>query len=292
MGWRIAVVKGSAKIDFKMNYIVVTKISEQQRIHIEEIDSLIIETTDISITAYAMCELVKNKVNVVFCDKERNPYYCLAPLNDRFDANAKVHEQLGWSDISKKSIWTEIVKRKIFMQRELLVKYGQGQEKLLKEFLEQVEFNDRTNREAHAARVYFNALFGTDFNRDDDKRRENVALNYGYSILLSSVNREIAAAGYLTQLGIFHDNIFNRYNFGSDIMEPLRPIVDSTAIRMELSKFDKDEKLKFVNLLNSEVICDGKKYYLSYAIRIYCNSIFKALSSGNADDIKWITYEL
>ncbi len=70
---------------------------------------------------------------------------------------------------------------------------------------------DSTKREGHAAKVYFNALFGMDFTRADDNPI-NAALNYGYSMILSAINREITAAGYLTQIGIFHQNTFNPFN--------------------------------------------------------------------------------
>ena len=90
---------------------------------------------------------------------------------------------------------------------------------LLQGYLEEITYGDATNREGHAAKVYFNALFGKDFTRTDDLLI-NTALNYGYSILLSAFNREIVLNGYLTQLGLFHDNMFNRFNLASDLMEP------------------------------------------------------------------------
>ena len=55
---------------------------------------------------------------------------------------------------------------------------------------------DSTNREGHAAKVYFNALFGMSFTRSADTP-VNAALNYGYSIILSAFNREVAAADIL-----------------------------------------------------------------------------------------------
>ena len=64
------------------------------------------------------------------------------------------------------------------------------------------------NREGHAAKVYFNSLFGKGFSRDD-MSSVNAALNYGYGILLSNFNKEIVADGYLTQLGIKHINEYN-----------------------------------------------------------------------------------
>jgi CRISPR-associated endonuclease Cas1 subtype II len=68
-------------------------------------------------------------------------------------------------------------------------------------------------------------LFGKKFSRNDDCSI-NAMLNYGYSIILSVFNREVVANGYITQLGLFHDNMFNQYNLSCDLMEPFRPFVD------------------------------------------------------------------
>ena len=83
---------------------------------------------------------------------------------------------------------------------------------MLSGYTEQIELADTTNREGHAAKVYFNALFGMEFTRSADIAI-NAALNYGYSMILSAFNREISANGYLTQLGIFHNNMFNHFLF-------------------------------------------------------------------------------
>lgn len=39
---------------------------------------------------------------------------------------------------------------------------------MLNEYIGQVELADASNREGHAAKVYFNALFGMDFTRSAD----------------------------------------------------------------------------------------------------------------------------
>ena len=109
-------------------------------------------------------------------------------------------------------------------------------------------------------------------------------------MLLSVINREISAAGYLNQLGICHQNTYNPFNFGCDLIEPLRPIVDSAVADLNPQKFEKEEKLVLLGLFNKEVQYDGKKQYLLYAIRLYCNSIFRSLESGEISEIKWIEY--
>ena len=71
---------------------------------------------------------------------------------------------------------------------------------------------------------------------------QQIALNYGYSIILSSFTREIVANGYITQLGLFHDNMFNQFNLASDLMEPFRPLVDKCVLGMKLEQFEHEEK--------------------------------------------------
>ena len=57
MSWRVVVVSSNAKVDYKMDYITVRTLEETRRVHISEIGVLMLESTAISITAYALCEL-------------------------------------------------------------------------------------------------------------------------------------------------------------------------------------------------------------------------------------------
>ncbi|HEY8444549.1 MAG TPA: type II CRISPR-associated endonuclease Cas1 [Bacilli bacterium] len=136
-----------------------------------------------------------------------------------------------------------------------------------------------TNREGHAAKVYFNALFGKSFNRNE-KNDINSSLNYGYTIILSQFNREIVARGFLTQLGLNHRNEFNFFNFSCDLMEPFRVIVDSFVYDNIGRTFDYNYKIDLVNLLNKKVLYCGKSYFLSNCIELYVENITDFLSSG------------
>ena len=116
--------------------------------------------------------------------------------------------------------------------------------------------------------------------------------NYGYSIILSAFTREITANGYITQLGIFHDNMFNQFNLASDLMEPFRALVDREVLNMKLGKFEHDEKMQLVNVLNQEVQIDGKIQYVNNAVKIYCKSIFDALNEDDCSLIRFYKIEL
>ncbi len=37
---------------------------------------------------------------------------------------------------------------------------------------------------------------------------------------------------YITQLGLFHDNMFNQFNFASDLMEPFSILIDREVVNM------------------------------------------------------------
>ena len=291
MSWRVVVVTSNAKVDFKMDYLVVRTLDETRRVHISEIGVLMLESTAISITSYALCELLAHKVKVIFCDQKRNPYGELLPCSGSHDSTAKIRQQMGWTNTNKEAVWTEIVRAKIRNQRDVLIHWNRPQADMLTEYLSQLQQGDSTNREGHAAKVYFNALFGMEFSRAL-ALPENAALDYGYGLILSAVNREIATAGYLTQLGIFHDNVFNAYNLGCDLMEPLRPMIDDAVMKMKPDVFEKEQKHALVRLLHADVTLDGKKHVLLYALRLYCAGVFRALQSGELEELKMIEYEL
>ncbi len=285
MGWRILKISNIAKLELKMDKLVVRYIDEQKQIFINEIDVLIIENTAVSITASLLNELLKNKVNIILCDEKRNPSATLNMLYGSHDTSDKIRKQIMWEKEIKDRVWAEIVKEKIFQQKSFLKQVNHNEYEVLENYMNDVVQGDISNREAYAAKVYFNSLFGTNFSRNYDNSI-NAALNYGYSIILSYINREIVANGYITQIGIHHDNQFNYYNLGCDFMEPFRVMIDRKVYERQYDKFDKDDKNEIINILNQEVIIDGKVQFLSNAINIYVKSLLQSLEKNNISLIK------
>ena len=286
MSWRTVIISSQAKLDYKMGYLVV-RGPETKRILIDEISMLLLENPAVSLTGCLVEALVDKKVKVIFCDSKRNPTAEVLPHHGSHDSSAKIRAQFEWSNEIKALVWQEIVTEKIRKQKELLEERSKTIEaQLLSSYIGQVEQNDVTNREGHAAKVYFNALFGMEFTRSAEVPI-NAALNYGYSIILSAFNREIAANGYLTQLGIFHNNMFNHFNLGSDLMEPFRIIIDREVVDMELAEFSKEEKHDLWRVLDEIVFIDSKKQTVRNAIKIYTRSVFDALSDADVSKIKY-----
>jgi len=290
MSWRTVVVSHNAKLDYENGYLVV-RGEETQRIFINEIGLLMLENTAVAMTGYLLAELVRNKVKVIFCDQKRNPCAELVPYYGSHDTSAKVRSQIQWSEDIKGTVWTEIVSEKIRKQSELLLRHGMSEGGKLQGYLSEVAFGDSTNREGHAAKVYFNALFGKKFTRAEDTPI-NAALNYGYSLILSLFTREISANGYLTQLGLFHDNMFNQFNLASDLMEPFRPLVDERVLLNLPDKFETEEKHKMLELLEQEVFINDRSEHLGNAVKIYTRSVFDALEDKDASLIRFYQNEL
>lgn len=284
MSWRTVVITKHVKLSYKNGYLIV-RGEQEQMIHLSEIHTLLIDTTRAVLTAYLISELMKQKIKVIFCDEKRQPESEIVPYYGAHNTSKKIKEQLAWSISAQQEIWTAIIAEKIQQQQRLLNKLELPAAQKLKKYLADLQLYDVTNREGHAAKVYFNALFGKDFVRESDDTI-NIALNYGYTILLSTFNKEIVSQGYLTQIGLKHTNQFNYFNLSSDLMEPFRPVVDALVYNNMNDTFDTAYKLQLVNLLNEQVIIQGQKHFVTMAIHLYLKSVFKALDEGNPQLIK------
>lgn len=277
MGWRTVVVSKNCKLSYKNDYLII-RSEELKMIHLSEINMIIIENGMVSITSYLINELANKKIKLIICDEKHNPSCEMMPYYGSFNTSKKILNQTNWRKERKEQAWMQIVKHKIHNQAMLLKKLEIEEYEKLIEYEKQVEINDRTNREGHAAKVYFNLLFDTNFSREKTDNT-NTALDYGYSILLSMLNREIVSKGYITQLGINHRNEFNQFNLSCDLMEVFRPLVDQIVYKNREYVFDKEYKYKLIDLYNKEITIENKNQYLSNAITIFVKSVFDFLEN-------------
>lgn len=282
MSWRTVVIRSHTKLSYKNEYLIA-RGDDVKMIFINEISTLIIDSTQVTMTSYLLSELLKRKVKVIFCDEKRNPQSELVPYYGIYNSSKKIRLQMGWNNDFAKVVWTEIAKQKILNQAKLLEKKALENSNSLKMYAEEIRLFDVTNREGHAAKVYFNTLFGKDFSRDT-VCEINAALDYGYAILLSAFNKEIASMGYLTQLGIKHTNEYNHFNLSCDMMEPFRVIVDECVYDNLEREFDSEYKLELIDLINMKVKYCDKEYYLSNAIYLYLSHVIAAIESEEFSD--------
>ena len=289
MGFRTVIVNSRAKLEFRLNFMIVRGENER-RFFIDEINTLIVQSTAVSLTAALLSELIRSGVKVIFCDEKFNPCSELVPYYGAHNTSKRYKIQMQWRDETKDEIWRLIIAQKITNQKNYLQKRGFSAEaELIGSYIPDILPGDITNREGHSAKVYFNCLMPCGVSRRDGGFL-NGCLNYGYAVLLSCFNREIVASGYLTQFGIWHDNEFNQFNLSSDLMEPFRTIVDEVAF--SLPEGDKEFKRKMADILNFQISIDGKTTTLDLAVRTYVRSVLNALEASDPSLIIFPSYEL
>ena len=187
MSWRTVIITTRCKLDLKMGYMVI-RGEDTKRIFLDEIAVLLIENPAVSLTGCLLEALVEKKIRVIFCDTKRSPMAELSPYYGAHDSSRKIRAQIAWDETVKGIVWADIISEKIRKQAEFLTELGRDKEAaLIRSYLGQIELYDTTNREGHAAKVYFNAVFGMDFTRSEECPI-NAALNYGYGIILSAFN--------------------------------------------------------------------------------------------------------
>ena len=193
MAYRIVRVSSRCKLETQLNYLVC-RGDKEIRILLDEISVLIVENTQVCLTASLVSELLSHKTRIVFCDNSHNPQGEVAPYEGCFDASSKLRTQQAWSRERMDFVWKQIVEAKIKNQLACLLRRRPNESSrinLLRSYLDSVEPGDRSNR-------------------------------------------EIAALGYSNLLGIHHAGPNNPFNLGCDFVEPFRPFLDDFVASSKL----------------------------------------------------------
>ena len=290
MSFRTVVIEKRSKLDLRMGYLVVRREDETMRIFLDEINTLIIENPACCVTGCLLVELVKRKIKVVFCDEKHSPCSELMPCYGHGESAGKLGEQIQWDREFCQRLWTNIIAEKIRNQALFLLEKQRNKEAdMLFSYVTQLQIGDPGNREGHAAKVYFNAIFGDGFKRGDGMAVDS-ALNYGYALILSAFNREIVACGFSTQLGIAHHNTYNHFNLSCDLMEPFRILIDRWADACGFIQFGHSEKHRMLEIFNQPFYIDGSTRRLDDCIMLYVRSVFKAIYLHETAAVKFCSW--
>ena len=122
MSFRTVVITKQSKISYKNRFLVVKQDNNEKFIHLSEIDTIIVDSISVSISAYLLKELSDNKINIIFCDERHNPFGELKSYYSRHNTSKKIKEQIAWKNMEKDNLWSKIVQNKILNQAMLLKK--------------------------------------------------------------------------------------------------------------------------------------------------------------------------
>ena len=285
MSWRSVIISNPAKLSISSNQLVVAQ-EEKVSVPLEDIGVIVIESAEVNLTTRFLEGAAKHNVVVYVCDDKHLPCGVFSSFGQHSRHYKVLKKQLEITLPFKKRCWQNVVKQKIYNQ-SLCLRYAgkQGAEELL-EIYDRVQSGDSTNREAQAAKIYFNRLFGK-FNRKSEGTI-NSALNYGYSIVRGAIARSIVSYGFIPSIGIHHCNELNNFNLADDFLEPFRPLVDlwvATNLSSE-DNFGSKERMKLVNLLHSDIEIRRENYSVISAIDQIIASFSSACFSSDCKILK------
>lgn len=279
--WRTLVVDSHVSLAYSRGRILVRDDQQAvRRIPLFDVRLVLIHSLQARLTTHLLRELHRRGIRVVFCDEKAMPYGEVIGYHDHHATAQRLNEQIRWKKEIRRQVWQWIVASKIAMQWALLeiLQAATNREKW-EGHINGIAAWDKTNREAQAARLYFNTLFGDSFHR----RKEspiNAALNYGYAVLCSAVTRALVAHGYHSSLGIAHRGATNPFNLTYDLMEPFRPFVDRIVFGNADRKLDREYKKQLIAVSGGGVRYREKKMTLATALDAYVVDVTKSLTTG------------
>ena len=286
--YRIIYIKESEKLSLKLDSLVVENNNDEYKIPLEDIDTLMLENNKCLLTSKLMCKLMEYKVNFIVCNDKMMPTGMMMPYQQHSSGTRIILNQIKWDDNLKNFIWDMIVEKKIANQRKLLELFNKDINTInkLKEYENLIDNGDESNREGHAAKIYFKALFGKDFTRFNEDAL-NSALNYGYTILRTNICRVIVAAGLIPNIGIHHKNEFNNYNLADDLIEVFRPIVDMWCYQNMTDKtyLSREDRMSLINLLNGNIDIGNTNQTLTNSFQKYLDGILAFTETGDINKI-------
>lgn len=291
MAFRSILISEATKINLDLNSIVIQFNKEDYHINLDEISTIVLDDARCLVSINLLSELCTKGINVVFTDAHHQPIGTLTTLYNNVRAPKKNKEQIEWDENLKGYLWTEIVKKKIENQKDVLIHLNKTDKiDILNNYIMTIEYGDKTNREGLASRTYFKELFGLSFKRFNEDII-NFCLNFTYQIIRSKISQGIVALGYQPSFGICHKNEYNTFNLADDFIEVFRPIVDYYVYKI-LNESSEEYltpslKGKLLDILNARVQYKTNSYKIHNVIEFYLQDLTNYLETGDISKINF-----
>ncbi len=260
MGWRSVVISQPARLSLGRQSLQIEQDQGKAQVPLEDISVLVLDQPQVSLTGQLLAALAEAQIAVLTVGPDHHPNGVLLPFLPHSRALKVMRAQLAVGAPQHKRWWQRIVRQKIANQAQLLLRFNRQPASHLLALVARVRSGDPENFEAQAARAYFPALFGADFQRGQ-ARFYNAAINYGYATLRAALARTLCAYGFLPAFGLHHCNELNAFNLADDLIEPWRPVLDGWILQQfpnellpELTPVQKGE---IVSVLHQDVRLTG-----------------------------------
>lgn len=289
MGWRTLIISNPANLSIDHKQLKILQKGTTYTVPVEDIRTLLLESNQTRLSGAVLSVLAAKGVCVIVCGANHQPNGVLHGFGNHSRTTELLQLQLDIRQPLKKQCWKKVVQAKIVNQATVLKPYQADKANALLKMAESVQSGDPTNREAAAARLYWQALFGSGFTRQHDNSDIfNSALNYGYAIVRASCARAITAHGLQPALGIHHNNQLNAFNLADDLMEPCRPFVDKCVRNLALAgeSLTPTIKQQLVAVMLQDSFINQQCHQLENAVEFMVESIIQAFRERKAGLLK------
>lgn len=287
MGYKVIFIENEVHMKVKLNNLVVIKEGNDIVIPLEDISMVVLDNLKIELTSRLLVQFAEKNIGLVISNHEHLPLGYFSSYDNYSRVSKAILLQIELGNDYYDMFWQKIIVEKIKNQMRTLQLLEKETSTInnIKKFILEVKIGDSTNREAHAAKIYFNELMGTTCSRGNEDILLNSGLDYGYTIIRSFIARLCVGYGLNTQLGIHHKNEYNRFNLVDDIIEPVRPIVDLFVYRLLLGEeyFKPEHRKKIINILNHFIEYNGKRMFVANMLEEYIMSYSRCFKDKNFD---------
>ena len=262
---------------------------EPRSFPIEDLGFIVIETQQMTVTAYAIQALAENNTAVIFCDKTHTPAAQLLPFSGHSLTQKHFSAQVAASEALKSRLWRQTVQAKIRNQAACLEAGGKDGARRLRRYADNVKNGDPGNCEGTAARDYWASHTpDTDFKRQRQGAMPNAALDYGYAVLRAATARALTGSGLSCLIGLHHHNQYNAFTLADDVMEPYRPFVDDAVLNTparfpaEALELTREMKAALLSVLTADAMIGDLRRPLTNALSITTASLARCLLKEEA----------
>ena len=241
----------------------------------EDVGAVIVDQSQTTYTHAVLRDLASGGGSLVVCGHDHLPVGLLIPFGNHCQVVQRINEQVDATAPTKKRIWQQLIRAKIKASAPILDPSPVASR--LRALVSHVRSGDPTNVEARAAKLFWANWLPAhcEFRRDKEGEAFNGLLNYGYAIVRALLARAIVSGGYLPAIGIHHHHRSNAFCLADDLMEPLRPFVDSIVRdlhRQGFGEVNRETKQQLLELLTMTVQLGKNKGPLNVVIHRYVSS--------------------
>ena len=287
MPFRTVTIDSAAEVHVRSGQLTVQRECDDKplSIDLDDVACIVLSNLDITLSTGALNMISEHGITILGCGRNYMPTSITLPFARNSRYSEIVDAQLSMSPPLQKQLWKQLVQQKIRNQSEVLRLLGRPECSQIRRLSEQVRSGDPDNREAVAARQYF-PLLKPGYSRAEVSPTTSI-LNYGYAVVRSTLARAIVAHGFISSVGLHHENGRNEFNLVDDLIEPFRPMVDLQMTAIDLESEDSESlsrtaRKETTGVLRNACMMEGRKTSCLIAIEHVVTSFKNAVERGSA----------